>query len=68
VFARIDNLFDRSYQTFGLLGENFFNGPGNTFDAGAVTAEQFRTPGAPRAMWVGVRYTFGAPSGGPNAD
>jgi outer membrane receptor protein involved in Fe transport len=68
VFARVDNLFDRSYQTFGLLGENFFNGPGNTFDAGAVTAEQFRTPGAPRAMWVGVRYTFGAPSGGQNAD
>jgi hypothetical protein len=41
------------------LGENFFNGPGFTFDAGAVTNEQFRTPGAPRSFFIGLRYEFG---------
>jgi iron complex outermembrane recepter protein len=37
-----------------VLVENFFNGPGRTFDAGNVTNEQFRSTGAPRAVWVGV--------------
>ncbi|MEO8418901.1 MAG: TonB-dependent receptor, partial [Methylophilaceae bacterium] len=50
LFAKVNNLFDRNYSTFGLLGENVFAG-------GA--AEQFRTPAAPRAAWVGVTYDFG---------
>jgi iron complex outermembrane receptor protein len=58
-FGRIDNVFDRNYETLGVLGENFFNGPGRTFDAGNVTDEQFRSTGAPRAFWVGVKYTMG---------
>ena len=60
-FGRIDNVFDKDYQTLGVLGQNFFNGPGRTFDAtpGNVTDEQFRSAGAPRAAWVGVTYTFG---------
>jgi outer membrane receptor protein involved in Fe transport len=58
VFARISNLFDRRYANFGLLGENFFNGPGRTFDATAVTNEQFRGPGAPRGAWIGLRYQW----------
>jgi iron complex outermembrane recepter protein len=56
-FARIQNLFDRDYETLGVLGENFFvNG---TFDASNVQPEQFRSAGAPRAAWVGVKYAFG---------
>ena len=58
-FGRVDNVFDKDYQTLGVLGQNFFNGPGRTFDAGNVTDEQFRSAGAPRAAWVGVKYTFG---------
>ena len=58
-FGRVDNVFDKDYQTLGVLGENFFNGPGRTFDAGNVTGEQFRSTGAPRAIWVGVKYTIG---------
>ena len=50
LFAKVNNVFDRDYSTFGLLGENVFAG-------GA--AEQFRTPAAPRAAWVGVTYDFG---------
>ncbi len=61
-FARITNLFDEEYETLGVLGENFFNGSGRTFDAGNVTDEQFRSTGAPRGMWVGVKYDFGRPA------
>ena len=57
-FGRIDNLFDKDYETLGVLGQNFFNGAGRTFDATNVTNDQFRSAGAPRAAWVGVRYAF----------
>ena len=60
-FGRITNLFDKEYETLGVLGENFFNGPGRTFDAANVTNEQFRSVGAPRGIWIGVKYDFGKP-------
>jgi outer membrane receptor protein involved in Fe transport len=59
LFATISNLFDRRYETFGILGANFFTGPGNSFDAAGVQPEQFRTPGLPRAVWIGLRYETG---------
>lgn len=58
-FGSITNLFDRKYETFGVLGENFFRGPGFTYDQAAAGPEQFRSPGAPRGIWIGVRYAFG---------
>ena len=56
MFARINNVFDRRYFNFGVVGENFFTGPDHTF--GPIVglgpaAEQFRGPGAPRVAWVG---------------
>jgi len=57
-FAKVTNLFNRNYETFGILGENFFRGPGFTYDAATAGPEQFRSPGAPRGIWVGVRYEF----------
>lgn len=51
---KIDNLFDRSYRTAGVLGRNFF--PRGTFDAAAAAPEQFSVPGAPRALWLAARY------------
>ena len=59
LFANVTNLFDKRYSTFGVLGQNFFNGPGNTFDAANVQPEQFRTPGAPIGAWVGIAWRFG---------
>lgn len=59
LFGMLNNLFDKRYAGFGVLGANFFTGPGNSFDASNVQAEQFRTPGLPRAAWVGVRYEMG---------
>jgi outer membrane receptor protein involved in Fe transport len=58
LFARVNNLFDKRYANFGILGENFFNGPNRTFDPDSVTMEQFRGVGAPRGAWVGVRYAW----------
>jgi len=57
VFLKIDNLLDQDYETLGVLGENFFvNG---NFDASTARSEQFRSVGAPRGAWLGVRYAFG---------
>jgi outer membrane receptor protein involved in Fe transport len=57
-FARIDNLFNRQYADFGVLGQNFFNGPGHTFDGSNTSNEQFIAPSAPRGIWIGLRYLW----------
>ena len=58
VFARINNLFDREYANLGVLGLNAFSGPGRAFDGANPVAEQFRGYGAPRGIWVGMRYSW----------
>lgn len=67
LFARVNNVFDRRYFNFGVVGENFFTGPDRTFGPSVgidPAAEQFRGPGAPFGVWVGVRYSFGGQSAG----
>lgn len=61
LFARIDNLLDRRYFTYGVLGENVFTAPGNTFDSTGATwrSEQFRTVGAERGVWIGAEFRLG---------
>jgi outer membrane receptor protein involved in Fe transport len=58
LFARAVNLFDKRYSNFGVLGQNFFTGPGRTFDGSNPINEQFRGPGVPRGAWVGLRYQW----------
>lgn len=58
LFAHVNNLFDKRYADFGILGQNFFNGPGHSFSPDAVTNEQFLGVGAPRGVWVGLRYAW----------
>lgn len=58
VFAMVTNLLNRQYASFGILGQNFFNGPGHTFDYGSASNEQFLGVGAPRGAWVGLRYAW----------
>lgn len=58
VFASVTNLFDKRYASFGVLGQNFFNGPGHTFDGADPVNEQFVGPGAPIGAWVGMRYAW----------
>lgn len=65
-FVRVNNVFDRRYSNFGVVGENFFTGPGRSFGPAAgidPVNEQFRGPGAPVGAWVGVRYSFGGQTG-----
>ena len=59
LLARVHNLANRRYETFGVLGTNFFRGSGNTYDAAAAGPEQFRSSAAPRGAWVGVAYRYG---------
>lgn len=69
IFAQVNNLFDREYYTGGQLGSTGFNAAGNfvarPFAGPIVDGERpllgstFFAPGAPRAYWAGVRYSFG---------
>lgn len=56
VIGRVNNLFDRRYDAHAVLGRNFF--PAGGFDAPAAANEQFRSPGSPRGVWLGVRYAW----------
>ena len=58
-FARINNLFDRRYASGGALAENPFVGGSVQANSDHWRRESFVAPGAPRAAWVGVRYSFG---------
>jgi iron complex outermembrane recepter protein len=58
VFGSIQNLLNKRYATFAVLGQNFFNGPNHTFSPDDVTNEQFLGLGAPRGFWVGMRYQW----------
>ena len=49
--ARIENVFDANYETFGLLGE-----PGEVFKE--FTDPRFLGSGPPRGAWVGARVKW----------
>ena len=56
IFARLVNLFDKQYSTAGFLTSNSFT-PSGSFvaDPGNWTNENAVSPGAPLAVWAGVR-------------
>ncbi len=61
LFASVSNLFDRRYQNFAVLGSNAFTGPGRSFGPAVgfdPEPTQFRGVGAPRAVWVGLSYSW----------
>ena len=58
LYGRIENVFNRRYQNFGILGSNYFAGPDNSYDPAAAAPDQFRGPGAPIGAWLGVRWTL----------
>jgi iron complex outermembrane receptor protein len=51
VYARVENLFNQKYETFGLLGE-----PDEVFED--FDEPEFYGAGPPRGIWVGVRLNF----------
>lgn len=58
LFGRIDNVFNRKYANFGVLGLNAFANPTKTFDPANAVAEPFYGLGAPRGAWLGLRYEW----------
>lgn len=54
-FARLNNFFDRRYETYGLMANSIFNSSGVVSDMGA---SRFVAPGAPRSILVGLHYRF----------
>lgn len=62
-FLKATNLTNKDYATMGILGTNAFNTADKSFnaDSNAWQAEQFQSPGAPRAAWVGLRFAFDQP-------
>lgn len=62
LIAGASNLLARQYQNFGQLGTNVFTGPERSFGPALgidAAREQFRAVGAPRTLWVGLRYALG---------
>ena len=59
MFARIDNVFNTDYNTAAILAENPFNSAGQfQTNSDDWANETFFAPGAPRAAWIGVRYSI----------
>ncbi|CAG2127337.1 Vitamin B12 transporter BtuB [Cupriavidus yeoncheonensis] len=59
VYARVANLLDRRYETYGQVANNVF--PGGTLvqphvAPGDSATALFVAPGAPRSVWLGVVY------------
>jgi len=50
-FARVENVFDTGYETFGLLGE-----PDEVFED--FEDPRFQGAGPPRGIWLGLRLRF----------
>jgi outer membrane receptor protein involved in Fe transport len=67
LFAQVSNLLDRRYSTAAQLGPTAFNDAGN-FESRPFPADAngdrplrhatFHAPGAPRALSVGLKYSF----------
>ena len=59
-FARINNVFDRRYETYGMMAASAFDqfgaGLGTNTNPGNIS--RFVAPGAPRSFMVGVRYRY----------
>ena len=51
VSLNLDNLLDQKYATYGLSGVTSIY---------SLATQQFRTPAAPRGVWLKVTYAFGA--------
>ena len=52
-FAKVDNLFDNEYESFGLYGE-----PDEAPGLDMLNDERFVGVGAPRAGWIGIKVSM----------
>jgi iron complex outermembrane receptor protein len=61
--GKLSNVADRRYGTGGVLAENAFDANGVPQAPANRVNERFVAPGAPRAVWVGLRYSLGGEGG-----
>jgi outer membrane receptor protein involved in Fe transport len=54
--ARVNNVFDKQYASYGAIGETVFDAQGNY--TGIETDALFIAPGTPRSVFVGLRLSF----------
>lgn len=60
VYAMVDNVFDTKYVTTGALASNALDGAGRIQpDPSRWFPDTFFAPGAPRGVWLGLRYELG---------
>ena len=58
-FARINNVLDTRFETYGMMALSMFNADGSQITgANGPNVSRFVAPGAPRSVMVGVRYRF----------
>ena len=59
-FARINNVFDTRFETYGMMALSMFNAGGVPITDPTVgpNVSRFVAPGAPRNFMVGLRYRF----------
>lgn len=55
-YAKVNNVFDRRYESFGTLGETVFDANGQY--TGDGTDAVFVAPGTPRSLLFGLRYRY----------
>ncbi len=59
IFARVTNLFDEKFETYGAMAESVFTKNGAFVDEDeGPTVNRFVAPGAPRGIFVGLNYKF----------
>jgi iron complex outermembrane recepter protein len=59
LFAKVSNALNKDYASAGQLARSGFDAQGRFIaDADDWRREQFVGPGAPRAGWIGLRYTM----------
>ncbi len=60
LFGKINNVTDKKYETYGMIAEQMFetNGSGPLESAPSPYIAKFVAPGAPRTLFVGMRYQF----------
>ena len=56
-FGKINNATNKRYETYGMIGQNNFGIDGDS-DPTNSTVAKFVAPGAPRTLFVGMRYQF----------
>ena len=63
-FARVNNVFDTRFESYGMMAMSMFNANGSPIDPNpnpsptGPNVSRFVAPGAPRNFMVGLRYRF----------